>query len=286
MMDGRYATQALRRRGVPLPDEPRPTSVALAWASARVHQAQVGASDSPAEVPRRFRALFAEGDAPHHVPERFDDRAARVYYEANDPRVTGDQERAIRQLLARRRQPIGTPLVTAYEEQDPHYGRWTMSLLAYGEYGDFKLANNSYIHINNPPVTIPPRVLRIHVCWGTQFHGAATASTLHGVVALLVDDLRAALRAVPVVFHLHCLGPAARSGVIGRGGRRWRDRKLQRIPKAHAVAMLFERANRARAVEPWVLVPEEAHLSPRAWWLACLLEAFIDRVVFRLQKSV
>lgn len=239
------------------------------------------AADTPhGPVPKVFRERFAAAAGGFHLAERFDDLAARLYYDAEDPTILGDQEQAIRRLLARRRQMIGTPLVTSYEEQDPHFGKWTTTVLTFGEYGDFKLVNNSYVHLNNPPITIPPRVLDVHLCWGARFAGAPYASVLHGVTALVIDDWRHALQDVPVRFHLHRLGPVPHAVELGRGGRRWRHRDAGRLPPAKPIGALFARANRARAIQPFAM-DDRREQTAKSWWCACLLERDLPSLGFR-----
>lgn len=254
-----------------------------------------GQASTPASVPVVMRARFAAAEGDFHVAERFDDHAARLYFDADDPDVTGDQEQSIRRLLQRRKEMIGTPLVTSLDEQDPRFGPWTISLLTLGEYADHMYANNTYIHLNNPPITIPPRVLDVHFCWGVRTAGAVDASVLHGVAALIIDDWQSALRDVAVRFHLHRFGPIATTLAVGRGGRRWRDREALRLPPERVVGLLFARANRAHAMRPFepvggtggrsgtrVKVGDDGGAVPptRQWWCACLLEADLPALGF------
>jgi hypothetical protein len=273
---------ALPRSGAGGPDVSSSTRDWLAGRRA-TRPATIASSKTQSGVVADFVARFRQGTGMHLSAERFDAAAARLYFEADDPNIFPDQEHAIRQLLKRRREQVSSPHVQSYEEQDPRFGKWTMALLTSGRYGDLKLANNSYLHLNSPPTSLPPPVVDLHLCWGVRFQGAPTASVLHGVAALLLDDWRAALAGVNVRFHACRLGPVPASQALGRGGRRWRRREPSRLPPASVVGLLFARANRASALEP--LAWHGASAGRRSWRCACLLEADLPALGFEPSRD-
>ncbi len=251
----------------------------------------------PGSFERRFWNAFAERGGTHLLAERFDYDAVDIWLDAAEPLVLADQSALIRRLLRRRRTATSTPLITAYEEQDPHYGRWTLSTLLYEEYGDFKIVNNSYIHINYPPTSRPPQEQRIHVCWGIGWEGATqpaprenerwskpAGSVLNAVLALVVDDWRGALAPLPVRFELHRLNPAAFESGTGQRRRRWRLLETK-LPPPGAVAALFERVNYARTLSRWPQL-ENAKVGRSDWWVAFLFEADLRGLGFRREPSL
>jgi hypothetical protein len=205
-------------------------------------------------------AADAGGDWLHVT---FDHMASEVYLRAIPPGLTPAQSVRIQRLLKRRREFVSHPLTTSYEELDPYHGAFTLATLAMGDYGIFKIINRSAIWISDPPSTLPPLPMGVHLCWTHGFSGlhektriafAAApekgsagrseptspkpkekvtsldaASLLQGVVALLTDDWRSALQHLPVLFHVRRSSSrrgdaAADEGLsLGRGGPRWRD---------------------------------------------------------------
>lgn len=246
-----------------------------------------GASARESELPRLLHERFQEAGGKLLSAERFDAEAAKLFLEATDPPVLADQSAVIRRLLQRRRSAASSPLVTSYEHQDPHFGRWVVSTLALGKYGEFKIVNKSDVRLNNPPTTLPPHEQRIHLCWGVGWAGAPAASALHGVVALLAEDWRVALARLPVRIDLHRLNPKPLSVSAERGRRRWRhaDPPHPPFPPPSVVGAVFERANRAHALTPWRIHArshDEQDGKRRAnhWWCLCLLDSDLPRLGF------
>lgn len=257
------------------------------------------AQNVDSQIAAEFWRSFAENAGEHLLAENFDHQAAHLWLGATDPPVLADQSSIIQRLLERRRATISTPLVTSYEEQDPHFGHWLLDVLAYEDYGEFKLVNNSYVHLNRPPVTLPPREHSIHICWGLGWHGATQAapgktavenefqerawnkappgSVLQVVTLLLIDDWRHALRRLPVTFDLHRMNPLASSVSLRKGGKRWRLGE-PKLPPGPVVEALFRRANSALTLGAWGLPVDR---SSKSWWCALLFEADLPRLGFK-----
>jgi hypothetical protein len=242
-----------------------------------------GEAPQAADAARGLRKRFAQATGAHHVPERFDHHAASLYWHASDPPLSASQKSALRRLTNRRRVQGSTPLVTSWEEQDPHHGRWVLSTLAQGEYGEFKIVNSNHPRLNSPPQTRPLRPLAVHLCWGCGFAGAADAGVLQGCVALLLEDCRAALRGIRVHLHLRRLAPVPAASLPAfTPGDRWRDARHSplRLPPARAVGLLFARASFGDlAADPrWQV--SGAGARGRGWWVACLLESDLPQLGF------
>src|SRR5262245_50308699 len=108
------------------------------------------------ELWNRFGATSGN---PSHIAERFDHAAAQFYVTADDPPVLADQDRRIRRLVLNCKEFVSTPLVFAYEEQDPRYGAIGLSTLTEDEYGEFKIINHLAPRISSPQATIPPQYM-------------------------------------------------------------------------------------------------------------------------------
>lgn len=194
------------------------------------------------------------------MPETFDHAAAQFYLEADDPPIVPDQLARLRNLLRRSRHYISQPFTIGYEEQDPNYGAVALVTLTWEEYGEFKIVNDTHLRITKPPATPIPQQVNIHLCWanghaglmqlpdtqtGIEPHGRQTtppseASILQGVVALLLEDLRYALRKLPVKFYIH---RGAESDALGRGGTRWKTQlhRGEGLPPSRMIDRLFAR---------------------------------------------
>lgn len=215
---------------------------------------------------------FGEAAGSHHIPERFDHHAAQLYMLARDPELLPEQRLLIQRLIFRRKQQISTPLVSSWEEQDPNFGRWVLGTLCFGEYGEFKIANNNHPRLNNPPISVPPPHVEVHLCVGSDWVTAVNCSAVNGFTALLLDDWRVALRPLDVSFHLHRLSPRLLNVGAFRPGRRWRDLNVKSLPPARATGGLFLRPNYADLATDgnWSVGPTAC--DRRSWWCVCLLE--------------
>jgi hypothetical protein len=234
-----------------------------------------------AALPLKVWRLFAQDAGPLHIPERFDHRAGHGFAFAEDPPVTLDQKRKIYRLLFRRKMLVSSPLVTSWEEQDPFYGRWVLSTLCYGKYGDFKIINNNHPRLNNPPSTLPPKTAHIHLCWGIGFAGVAQASALQTMVALLLDDWRDALQRFRCRFFLDRLSPLPRTVDAGFAGTRWRDLKSHSLPPARVIGSCFLRANYADLAVAGEWSISGNAVAALSWRCAFLLECDLPDLGFR-----
>ena len=234
-------------------------------------------------------------------PESFDYAAARLYVTAQDPPPVADHDPRVRQLI-RRKQFVSVPLVTAFEEQDPRYGHIVLSTLTKGEYGEFLIVNHLDPRISSPQASIPPYEVAIRLCWGTGFAGVsesyspdgreriAYASILQGLVALLLDDWREALRLLPVKFFLHRMRPYRKYGrnMVDsiKGGRRWRYLKAKEsmLPPEDVVGLIFERADTASVSLQRKWQVDQNQSSDRGWWCGFVLRrdlrelGFVERI--------
>jgi hypothetical protein len=239
------------------------------------------------------------GVARSFEPESFDYAAARLYVMAQDPPSVADHDPRVRRLI-KRKQFVSVPLVVAFEEQDPRYGHIVLSTLTKEDYGEFQIVNHLDPRISSPQASIPPHELAIHLCWGTGFAGIsesyspdgreriAYASILQGLVALLLDDWREALRLLPVKFCLHKMRPdhrCARNKI--KGGRRWRYLKAEEstLPPEEVVGLLFERANAVSVSlqRDWLI--DQKQSSDRNWWCGCVLRCDLRELGFREKRS-
>jgi hypothetical protein len=242
-------------------------------------------------------SLFSTESKVKHVYEQFDHAACWMFLETEDTRLLADQSRRIHRLRQRRKQFISMPLTLSYEEQDPHHGQTALVTLCYGKYGNFKIVNHSDPRISNPPASIPPNGIKLHLLWSSGYAGitklhhvtidkrdsqqgrdeeakpvaasSSEASTLQGLVALLLDDWRAALEDLPVSFYLHRDRPNLKEDLIGWGGARWKKTTAKGIPlPAHVIRRLFER-RLCTTLKAELSGPERE--SEYDWYCACLL---------------
>ena len=229
--------------------------------------------------------LFRNHCGATHLHERFDHNAAAFYVRAEDPPISPEQKKNIRRLLFRRKMLISSPLVTSWEEQDPYWGRWVLSTLCYEEYGEFKILNNNHPRLNNPPSTLPPRRAEVHLCWGAGFSGAADASALQAVVALLLDDWRSALRGFRIGFHMHRLSPLPQSRFAGMAGPRWRDAQRGSLPPQHVIGTCFRRPSYADIAldGKWAAAANIA--GRQSWRCAFVLESDLHGLGFSPEAS-
>ena len=251
--------------------------------------------------------------------ESVDHIAAEVYLRSKGTKPTLSQSLLIQRLLKRRREMVSHPMTTSYTEQDPYHGATTLATLAMGDYGLFKIANRSAVWISEPPSTKPPRPMNIHLCWTHAYPGlcdksalalplplppdgwngnseeiklgpavdCSHASILQGIVALLIDDWRSALRKLPLHYHLY-RGPSADKGLpLGKGGPRWRNPCcFSSLPPSNAVEYLFHRpshvdlANKAE----WEL-PARATDSRANWWCGCALLSDLRELGFERRRD-
>ncbi len=249
-----------------------------------------------------MRAAFEAERGRQAFAERFDHAAAWIYAEAEDPELRPGQQAQIQELLRRWRQPMTQPFTDAYEEPDPHFGAVTLTTLTSGNYGLPKFSNHSDDRIATHPAALPPMIIHIHLCWmvglgavearvkpaGTDGVRISDASMVTGLTLLLLDDWRAALRRLPVHFHLHRLGPRRlwrgnqQPGLaLGRGGWRWRNRQRGSLPPAAVIALSCERVGAADiAREPDLQVPEKGR-GVHHWWIAVGSDSDLPGLGFR-----
>src|SRR5438477_913806 len=155
--------------------------------------------------------LWHDFSAGRRSREFFDHEAAGLYLEAADPEVLPDQAAFLRRLVDHRARTF-RPLSDSRTEPHPRYGEMAMSALTMEGYLDYMLANDNYPRVTNPVATQPRRRALVHLCWAAGFQaieragesGASgakiNASSLQGLVALLLDDWRSALRVIDVSF--------------------------------------------------------------------------------------
>jgi hypothetical protein len=109
------------------------------------------------------------------------------------------------------------------------------------------------------------------------------ASTLQGLVALLLDDWREALKELPISFYLHRDMPNLAKDLIGWGGQRWKRAAGRGIPPpAHAIAKLFERRP-CTSLRASLSGPDKS--SENSWYCACLLARELNEFGFMQQAA-
>lgn len=149
-----------------------------------------------------------------------------------------------------------------------------------------RLINHWDPRLNRPPTCNPPRRVHLHICWTSGMASEATrhgfvktgasqqrpagtkpnapadsgpesesrtslvrtsyASTVQVLTALIVDDLRTALRGLPVSVHMHRTAAAPIAGFsvnAGEPGTRWKETVFGggKLPRADVIHLLFRR---------------------------------------------
>ncbi|HEX3045582.1 MAG TPA: hypothetical protein VHY08_12560 [Bacillota bacterium] len=247
-----------------------------------------------------------------------DHHAGKVYLQAEITKLTEKQTARIQHLLRRKLDCMSNPLITSYEEQDPYNGAITLATLSMGEYGLFKIINRSAIWLADPPASLPPDPVRIHLCWTEAYRGLShktqlqigasapsnrqnvppkapveyfmrETSVIQGIVALIIDDWRTALRELPVLFYLHDgvvrketqkdEEEKAKTLALGKGGKRWRNPEDPALlPPSLVVHYLFQRQSFAKLAggtggtngkTKWK-VPANAADTMTDWWCGCI----------------
>jgi hypothetical protein len=260
--------------------------------------------------------LFARLPDQDELHERFDHDAARIYVDAVSPDFLDDQQARIE--LLRRRDQLKLDPPEGYDSLNPYSGETTLSTLCQGSYGDYKRVNRSDIRISDAVPTLPLSPIEIHLCWANGYTGLSLehpcspghrsagrsdtqarlnprqeahslvtgASTLQGVVALLLDDWRFMLRDLPLEFYAHRGPPDLRGDRLGPGGERWNTRKQGQDgrPPWIVVSRLFERRTWDNAGV------QDLRWSPPAsafgWWCAVLLLQDLAEFGFREQPEL
>ncbi len=237
--------------------------------------------------------------------ERLDHVSAEVYLQGGAVDPTSQQARRLDFLQRRRSEVFFTPMTTCYEELDPFQGAIALSTLSMGDYGMYKIANRSAVWISNPPSARPSHKVHVHLTWTTRFEGllqsavwstlaegseesdsleVSAASLLQGIVALVVDDWRSALRHLPVQFHLHRDGEDQEGLNLGVGGPRWRGPGARTgLPPAHVVARIFRRnslADLAASEADWT-VPTGSADNSFHYWFGFILASDLRSLGFR-----
>lgn|GEM_PF-6978169 len=259
----------------------------------------------PAARPAAMWSVFT--DDARMVHETFDHPAAWYYHEADDLELSDEQRSYIRRLKLCS-EYVCSPLTTSYEELNPHSGMFTISTLSFGKYGEFLIANNRDIRLNNPPSDRPPSPIRIHLAWLAGCAGALCSRAIHhcstrqriadpspagqpcievsdaaalkAFAALLLDDWRSFLIGLPVTFHIHRGFPALESAALGRAGaprRRAFIGSRGLWPRA-LVRNLFRRESftELAARELAWHAPADGHASRSDWWCGCVSAADLD----------
>jgi hypothetical protein len=259
--------------------------------------AQISESDEQT-MRNRLWALFGDKD---FGPERFDHSAAEFYVTAQDPSPATDDDTRVRKLILRQLS-VRIPWTDEFSELDPRYGKITRSTLANGDYGEFQIVSNRAIKLFKPQTSIPPRVLRIHLCWGVGLAGIAAyhvaakdtppradASVLQGLVASLLDDWQLALGWLPdnlrVKLFLHRMHDPAYVEVE-TSRRRWRLNTAEESPlRAEVVRLIFKRSDAVTVsyAKNWELNNKTA--GGIAWRCGCLLRDDLKGLGFVEMKS-
>ena len=287
-------------------------SARISWqtltGTARFPAGSVDAAQDPSAVFEKgdlagaLRAAFEEARGGAAFAERFDHATAWIYAEAEDPELRPGQRAQIQELLRRWRQAMSPPFADAYEEPDPHYGAVTLATLTSGDYGLFKLVNQSDDRISTRPAALPPMTIHIHLCWlvglgavearvtpaktaGVKVSGASMAA---GLTLLLLDDWRVALRRLPIRFHLHRLGPrqlwrgrGEPEFELGRGGWRWRQRQHRTLPPASVIGLSCERVGAADVARDPHLHNSGEGRGVHHWWVAVICDSDLPGLGFR-----
>ncbi len=250
---------------------------------------QVGEPEDPSAAGLWSR--FATDAGAEWLHDRLDHVGAEIYLQGGAVDPTAQQARRIDLLQRRRNEVFFTPMTTCYEELDPFQGAIALSTLSMGEYGMYKIANRSAVWISNPPSARPSHDVHVHLTWTCRFEGlqqtaswsvpgeplvAPAASLLQGIVALVLEDWRSALRHLPVRFHLHRDGDEREELNLGPGGPRWRGPGARTgLPPAQAVARLFRRDSLALLAEgeaDWTVPPGSADNAFHYWFGFILAE--------------
>jgi hypothetical protein len=225
-------------------------------------------------------AALSEGDeTPLH--ERFDHRAAHLYFDAPDLEPSEEQRRRLRRLRVHEER-MSRPFSESIEEQDPFFGSVSLGTLALGEYGEYLLANGSHTKLSNPRDRVAPRDTHVHLCWMLSYPGVRApfaASALAGLAAVVLDDLRDALKGIPTRFHLHGDGAAGdHTTDAGRSGARYKSGESG-APPANVLRTLFRRPLLSRAVRAhgWP-APHAARRERQHLWIGFILEPDLHRL--------
>jgi hypothetical protein len=245
-------------------------------------------------------SLFAAREP--HFPERFDHAAGDLYLCAERPSPLPDQMRRIQQLKLRRREPEQSPQMRTAEEQDPWCGRVPLAALVPDSFDEVihRIENHETPRLNSPQPNRHPRPVHVHLGWTAGFaaltreHGnlppgpeprgrATEAATAAALTLLLLEDWRAALRGLPLRFHLHRGAPAApRSLDLGKGGARWWGGPL---PPDGVVTAVFERPSLVQAASArpgW----ESASMPVTGWLCGCVAESDLPEMGFQLSPRI
>jgi hypothetical protein len=230
------------------------------------------------------------------LEERCDHEAARIYFEAANPKPEHDQKRRIWRLISRRPLQEPNPLTQSYEDQSRHYGATAMATLASGEYGEFKIVNRADYRLSNPPPVRPPPSVHIHLCWAhacsgiartvdaPEFPGsqqkpatarASEASILQAFSALLLDDWRSALALANVRFYAHCGSPNDKQDDFGWPGTRWKPSKIgEPMPPPRFLARFFQRVDWCSVAQRGICLNKTR--SRHHWWCLVLLKSDLE----------
>ncbi len=252
---------------------------------------------------------FASEAGADWLHERLDHVSAEVYLRGGAMNPTSQQARRLDFLQRRRSEVFFTPMTTCYEELDPFQGAIALSTLSMGDYGMYKIANRSAVWISNPPSARPSHKVHVHLTWTTRFEGllqsavwpipaegsdepdrleVPAASLLQGIVALVVDDWRSALRHLPVQFHLHRDAEDQEGLNLGVGGPRWRGPGARTgLPPAHVVARIFLRnslADLASGEADWS-VPAGSADNSYHYWFGFILANDLRSLGFRESRE-
>ncbi|MBN1138314.1 MAG: hypothetical protein JXM73_17125 [Anaerolineae bacterium] len=237
------------------------------------------------------------------VPETFDHMAAHIYMEAADLTILPDQERRIIELCHQRERQLSLKPPEGFDMLNPYVGSISLLTLAWDDYGLFKAANHTDPRISDAVLSLPPPPVDVHLCWAhgraglgsehTCLPGAAPrsplvratgASTLRGIVGLLLDDWQVALHRLKVNFHVHNGRPDLSQDRLERSGKRWKEAAGSDGPLSNRVVLnkLFTRSNWV-TIDPNSLKWDAPTLA--GWWCACLLTSDLPELGFTMQTA-
>ena len=197
------------------------------------------------------------------------------YLQTEDLEMTQEQRNRLRRLMIRPK--TDTSEYKALPEGIAARGHFSLFTLTLGDYGFFKIANDSDLKLNSPEIGSPPKPARFSLRWLSSFEAVTQQwgllddrcaitrdAFLKGMLAVVLDDWRAALRAVPIRFRL-CPRDTSNGPLdMGRGGKRWKSTVPEEGdgPAPDIVRTLFTRCTCVEAATrpcSWQCAPPSRH---------------------------